>query len=348
MADVASLLQESKNHLENKCLRSALKVLNKAKELDSENKEVNHLIGSCHFDLKSVEDHYNEGMEAVQTKDKVQDYQSYIEMSKLIAKKDMNDKERIFAQEVAERERLRALQHAAEFLVSNQYVQAKEIMDEYSAKAGHDVEIESFLELVKDAPAQAAKRHRRSMIGKILLPSVVIIVVAIVYFMQMKKEVVDTELQKKEKILFYLGDAFVNIPAGSFMMGADAKESEAADERPVHNVKIESFDISIAEIPQALWEMVIGGNPSFSRVSENPVETVTWMDVQKFIYHLNEIDPDKGYRLPTEAQWEYAYRAGTTTRYYNGETEADLEDIAWYNGREDEKAFPIKRQTPNA
>lgn len=117
---------------------------------------------------------------------------------------------------------------------------------------------------------------------------------------------------------------FVYIPAGEFEMGSENGE---ADEKPVHRVKISrGFEIGQTEVTQAQWRTVMGDNPSFFKdCAECPVEQVSWEDVQLFVAKLNKLDDGHKYRLPTEAEWEYAARAGTT-----GDFAGDLNETAWY------------------
>jgi len=107
----------------------------------------------------------------------------------------------------------------------------------------------------------------------------------------------------------------VNIPGGSFSMGSNDGDE---DETPVHTVKINSFKIGKFEVTQEQWQEVMGHNPSKYKGDYNPVEMVNWNDVQTFIKKLNA-KTGKHYRLPTEAEWEYAARAGTTTKWSWGD-----------------------------
>ncbi len=123
------------------------------------------------------------------------------------------------------------------------------------------------------------------------------------------------------------------IRAGSFMMGSPANESgRQSNEGPQHSVTIsKDFYISKHEITQAQWEAVMGSNPStFQGNPDFPVETVTWFDCLEFIQNLNALDVGL-FRLPTEAEWEYACRAGTATRYYwgNDPNYQEIGDYAW-------------------
>ncbi len=114
---------------------------------------------------------------------------------------------------------------------------------------------------------------------------------------------------------------FCWIPPGDFMMGSpDSEKDRSDDEGPQHRVTItEGFWLGKTEVTQAQWQAVMGSNPShFEGGNDLPVEQVSWEDCQKFIDAVNRKNQEK-LRLPTEAEWEYACRAGTTTRFYWGE-----------------------------
>src|SRR5659263_155945 len=128
-----------------------------------------------------------------------------------------------------------------------------------------------------------------------------------------------------------IGMDFVLIPAGEFDMGSPI-QAGPTEESPVHHVKISNaFYMGKYEVTQKQWRDVMGSSPSTSSKGDNlPVETVSWNDIQNFITKLNEKEGGRKYRLPTEAEWEYAVRAGTTTRYFFGDDESMLGDYAWY------------------
>ncbi|ROI02455.1 SUMF1/EgtB/PvdO family nonheme iron enzyme [Microcystis aeruginosa FACHB-524] len=141
----------------------------------------------------------------------------------------------------------------------------------------------------------------------------------------------------------------VNLPAGEFLMGSPDSDSDAQSrEKPQHQVQVNSFAIGKYPVTQAQYEAVMGTNPShFKNNPQNPVEQVNWNDAQAFCQKLSQIT-GKTYRLPTEAEWEYACRAGTTTRYYFGDDANQLGDYAWYDGNSQDKTHPVGQKKPNA
>ena len=130
------------------------------------------------------------------------------------------------------------------------------------------------------------------------------------------------------------------IPAGEFLMGSPTDDQEAhGDERPQHPVRL-TLPFWLAEVPvtQAVWQAVMGDNPSGLKGADRPVETVSWEDAQRFIAKL----PGAGWRLPTEAQWEYACRAGTTTPRYG-----ELDAVAWWSGNSGRQTHPVGQKAAN-
>jgi formylglycine-generating enzyme required for sulfatase activity len=130
-----------------------------------------------------------------------------------------------------------------------------------------------------------------------------------------------------------IGMKFKQIPAGSFLMGAsDTQEKYSEREKPQHLVEISApFYMGIFEVTQAQWEKVMDNTPSKRKGSNMPVTNVSWDDVQEFIRKLSEKEGIE-YRLPTEAEWEYACRAGTTTRYFWGDDYFDLQYVWGHPG----------------
>ncbi|MDR1043801.1 MAG: formylglycine-generating enzyme family protein [Candidatus Adiutrix sp.] len=147
-----------------------------------------------------------------------------------------------------------------------------------------------------------------------------------------------------------LGMEFTLIPAGSFTMGADKKFEDATDdEMPQHRVIIsQPFYLGAYEVTQAQWTAVMGNNPSKFKILSNPVEMVSWNDVQAFIQWLNAKEGHNRYRLPTEAEWEYAARAGTTGAYSFGGDKDSLGRYAWYRDNSGEKTHSVGQKQPNA
>ena len=135
------------------------------------------------------------------------------------------------------------------------------------------------------------------------------------------------------------GVSFRMIPVegGTFTMGATAEQGSYADsdEKPTHSVTLSSYYMGETEVTQALWQAVMGSNPSHSSGSNLPVETVSWNDCQTFITALNELCASqlngKQFTLPTEAQWEYAARGGNRSHDYKYSGSNDLGNVAWFD-----------------
>ena len=143
---------------------------------------------------------------------------------------------------------------------------------------------------------------------------------------------------------------FVLILAGEFEMGSPSGEENRLDnEGPVHTVTIgKAYYLGKYEVTQAQWREVMGNNPSHFKGDDLPVESVSWNDAQEFVRKLNEMEGTDKYRLPSEAEWEYAARAGTTSRYSFGNDESDLSEFAWYRDKSgNSKIHPVGLKQPN-
>jgi len=147
-----------------------------------------------------------------------------------------------------------------------------------------------------------------------------------------------------------IGMEFMLIPAGEFKMGSPSGEEGRLDrEGPVHTVKIEkAYYLGKYEVTQKQWREVMGSNPSYFEGDDLPVEKVSWNDAQEFVRKFNEMENTDKYRLPSEAEWEYAARAGTTTRYSFGDDESDLGDYAWYGVNSSSNTHPVGKKKPNS
>ena len=157
-----------------------------------------------------------------------------------------------------------------------------------------------------------------------------------------------------EQRIAALKPEMVVIPAGSFMMGSKStflfgSDGKNPEEKPQHLVKVPSFLMGKTEVTQGQWKSVMGSNPSsFSECGETcPVDTVSWNDAQDFIRKLNQIT-GQNYRLPSEAEWEYAARAGTTTAWSFGDDELKLGNFAWYSRNSAGQTRAVGQKMPNA
>jgi len=142
-----------------------------------------------------------------------------------------------------------------------------------------------------------------------------------------------------------IGVEFRRIPAGTFEMGSSAGEE---DEQPVHEVEItEPFYLGSGEVTQAQWETLMDENPSRFQGPFRPVEGVSWNRVQEFIRRLNDKEDTDLYRLPTEAEWEYAARGGNQTRFYFGETRDSLGIHAWFSANSESRTHRTEQKKTN-
>jgi len=150
---------------------------------------------------------------------------------------------------------------------------------------------------------------------------------------------------------------FVYIDSGTFMMGSPETEVGRETDEELHQVNIShAFYIQTTEVTQKQWETIMGSNPShFSNCSDCPVETVSWNEIQSFINTLNEKEGTNQYRLPTEAEWEYAARSGSTYAFANGNISEEigvidnnLNRIGWYKGNSDNSTHPVGKKVSNA
>jgi formylglycine-generating enzyme required for sulfatase activity len=150
-------------------------------------------------------------------------------------------------------------------------------------------------------------------------------------------------IDKTRKLLGGLPE-MVFVKGGSFQMGSG---NGGSDEKPVHPVTLSDFYIGKYEVTQKQWSDVMGSNPSVFRDCDNcPIENVSWYDIQEFLQKLNA-KTGKNYRLPTEAEWEFAARGGIQNRGYTYSGSNSIGDVAWYNSNASSKTHPVGQKQPN-
>ena len=140
----------------------------------------------------------------------------------------------------------------------------------------------------------------------------------------------------------------VYVEGGSFDMGATTEQGSDAyeDEKPVHRVTLSDYYIGKCEVTQELWEAVMGSNPSYFKGAQNPVESVSWNDCQEFVIRLNRLT-GRTFRLPTEAEWEYASRGGNKSRHYKYSGSNNIDYVAWYTDNSGRKTHAVGTKTAN-
>jgi formylglycine-generating enzyme required for sulfatase activity len=155
------------------------------------------------------------------------------------------------------------------------------------------------------------------------------------------------------------GMQFVRIPGGCFMMGSPEDEpgrgGRGEGEGPLHEVCVDGFWMGKYEVTQAQWQQIMGENPSYHTEEKvgmdpanHPVDTISWDAVQEFILKLNEEAGANVFRLPSEAEWEYACRAGAQTAYSFGDDVKKLGEYAWFGENSLGKSHPVGQLKPNA
>lgn len=125
--------------------------------------------------------------------------------------------------------------------------------------------------------------------------------------------------------------AMIRVDGGTFLMGATPEQGQYVEfiEKPIHQVTVDGFYIAETEVTQELWEAVMGYNPSRSRNAQNPVENMTWDDCKAFLDKINHLT-GQNFRLPTEAEWEFAARGGNKSKGYKYSGSNDIDEVAWY------------------
>ena len=138
------------------------------------------------------------------------------------------------------------------------------------------------------------------------------------------------------------------VEGGTFRMGATSEQGSDArsDEKPVHSVTLSGYYIGKTEVTQALWKAVMGSSPSRFKGDNLPVECVSWDDCQAFIRKLNALT-GQNFRLPTEAEWEFACRGGNNSRGYKYSGSNYIDNVAWYRDNSGSKTHPVATKSPN-
>ena len=176
-----------------------------------------------------------------------------------------------------------------------------------------------------------------------------------------KQAITTTPARKKQKaneqknqqksssdvIIKRLVNNMVYVEGGTFIMGATSEQGSDAwdDEKPAHQVTLSSFSIGKYEVTQEEWQAMMGSNPSYFKGALRPVEKVSWNDCQEFIRKLNSMT-SKRFRLPTEAEWEYASRGGNRSRGYKYAGGNVLDNVAWYENNSG-NTHDVGQKSPN-
>ena len=167
-------------------------------------------------------------------------------------------------------------------------------------------------------------------------------------YIQVEDVIVDdetSEMIKDVENITVNGVSFdmIKVEGGTYRMGSTVIDVEM----PIHDETVATFQIGKTEVTQELWEAVMGTNPSnFKGEANLPVENVSWTDCNTFIAKLNELT-GKNFRLPTEAEWEYAARGGNKSQRYTYSGSYTLGDVAWYKDNASSKTHPVAQKQPN-
>ena len=191
-------------------------------------------------------------------------------------------------------------------------------------------------------------------VGTIIFASVLSLLISLVS----QEAVAGDKIPNRRTFANSIGMKFVLVPAGSFMIGSPPDEPGRGDDERQHRVTLtKGFYMGVTEVTQGQWCQIMGNNPSHFRDcgADCPVEFVSWNDCQEFVKHLNEREGGNKYRLPTEAEWEYACRAGSITAFANGSItktgcghDPNLDVMGWYCGNSGKKPHPVAQRKPNA
>jgi formylglycine-generating enzyme required for sulfatase activity len=150
-----------------------------------------------------------------------------------------------------------------------------------------------------------------------------------------------------DTVINSIGMKLAYIPPGNFTMGSPKTEPGRIPNETRRDVTFaKGFRIGVTEVTQKEWRLIMGTSPGYFKGDDLPVERITWREANEYCRRLSEKEK-KRYRLPTQAEWEYACRAGTTTAYYTGGNEAALAATGWYLGNGGNQSHPVGRKKPN-
>ena len=212
------------------------------------------------------------------------------------------------------------------------YDAAMESVTRYLTSIGRDGEFyREALELLNDAEAAKAAAAEAAEAARVAAEAEA-------------RAAAEAAMRPAGEARMFDGMEFVWVPAGDFLMGSTSPEADDR-EQPVTQVRISrGFWLGKYEVTQAAWQRVMGTNPSDNAgCGQCPVEQVSWYDALDFIQLLNVQTGGNLYRLPTEAEWEYAARAGTTGNRYG-----NLDEVAWHGSNSDGRPHPVGQKAPNA
>ncbi len=164
---------------------------------------------------------------------------------------------------------------------------------------------------------------------------------------QRRRAEAERQRAKHERILAHVNEQMVRVPGGTFTMGCTPEQADCDNaEKPAHQVQVRSFNLSKYEVTQELWEAVMGKNRSkFKPCPQCPVEQVSWDDIQAFLKKLNA--GGGRYRLPSEAEWEYAARGGAQSQGYKYAGSNNPDAVAWHSGNSGRKTHPVGQKQAN-
>ena len=156
--------------------------------------------------------------------------------------------------------------------------------------------------------------------------------------------------QLDDNLIFSVGNVsfkMIRVESGSFIMGATDQDKDANNsEKPSHQVTLSSYYIGETVVTQELWQLVMGNNPSPFKGVKRPVESISWEDVQNFIRKLND-NTKSNFRLPTEAEWEFAARGGNKSKGYKYSGSNTLDDVAWYEDNSSNRTHNVAQKKAN-